>query len=78
MIGMKTLYVKINNISDVTNFVNMATAVNGDVLATKGRFCVDCKSMMGMFSIDTSTGFTVEYPETATDFENYIINFKAE
>ena len=75
---MKTLFIKISGIADVTNFVGAASAVIGDVIATKGRFCVDCKSIMGMFSIDTSTGFTVEYPETAIDFENYIMKFKAD
>ena len=78
MIGMKTLFIKINGVTDVTSFVAAASAVEGDVIASKGRFCVDCKSIMGMFSIDTSTGFTVEYPETATDFENFIMQFKAE
>lgn len=75
---MKSLYIKISGITDVTSFVSMAAAVEGDVIASKGRFCVDCKSIMGMFSIDTSTGFTVEYPEDAVNFEKYIIQFKAD
>ena len=75
---MKSLFIKISGITDVTNFVAAAAAVEGDVMASKGRFCVDCKSIMGMFSIDTSTGFTVEYPEDAVDFEKYIIQFKAD
>ena len=75
---MKSLYIKISGITDVTSFVSMAAAVEGDVIASKGRFCVDCKSIMGMFSIDTSTGFTVEYPEDAINFEKYIMQFKAD
>ena len=75
---MKSLYIKISGIADVTSFVSIAAAVEGDVIASKGRFCVDCKSIMGMFSIDTSTGFTVEYPEDAINFEKYIMQFKAD
>lgn len=75
---MKSLYIKISGITDVTSFVSMAAAVEGDVIATKGRFCVDCKSIMGMFSIDTSTGFTVEYPADAEKFEQYVTQFKAD
>ena len=75
---MKTIFIKINGINDITKFVKHAAEVDGDVIATKGRFCVDCKSIMGMFSIDTSTGFTVEYPETATEFESFIMMFKAD
>ena len=75
---MKTLFIKISGIADITNFVRIASTVNGDVIATKGRICVDCKSIMGMFSIDTSTGFTVEYPDNATNFEQYILQFKAD
>ena len=75
---MKSLYIKISGITDVASFVSIAAAVEGDVIASKGRFCVDCKSIMGMFSIDTSTGFTVEYPEDAVNFEKYIMQFKAD
>ena len=75
---MKTLFIKINGITDITNFVKRAADVKGDVIATKGRFCVDCKSIMGMFSIDTSTGFTVEYPAEAREFESYISLFRVD
>ena len=31
---------------------------------------------MGLFSIDMSNGVTIVYPSEATDFENYIKQFK--
>ncbi len=73
---MKSLYIKIDNITDVVDFVRKATEVSEDILVKKGVFCVDAKSVMGMFSLDLSTGVTVEYPETALEFENFIINYK--
>ena len=75
---MKTIYVKINGIADVTKLATAASVVDGDVTVRKGIYVVDGKSIMGLFSLDLSTGATIEYPEDAIDFENYIVNFKAD
>ena len=74
---MKKMYVAINTINKATEFVQKASQVDGDVICTKGRYTIDGKSIMGIFSIDISEGIMVEYPETATDFEEYISQFKA-
>lgn len=74
----KSIYIKINGISDVTEFVKQASQVFGDVAVQKGRFVVDGKSVMGMFSLDLSNGATVFYPLDAKDFEDYVKKFKAE
>ena len=73
---MKKMYVAINTINKATEFVQKASQVDGDVICTKGRYTIDGKSIMGVFSIDISEGIIVEYPETATDFEEYISQFK--
>ena len=73
---MKKMYVAINTINKITEFVQKASQVDGDVICTKGRYTIDGKSIMGIFSIDISEGIMVEYPETATDFEEYISQFK--
>lgn len=75
---MKSIYVKINGIADISKLAIAAGAVDGDVTVRKGKYVVDGKSIMGLFSLDLSTGATVEYPEDATDFENYIVTFKAD
>lgn len=73
---MKKMYVAINTINKAIEFVQKASQVDGDVICTKGRYTVDGKSIMGVFSIDISKGIMVEYPETATDFEEYLSQFK--
>ena len=73
---MKKMYVAINTINKATEFVQKASQVDGDVICTKGQYTIDGKSIMGVFSIDISEGIIVEYPETATDFEEYISQFK--
>ena len=70
-------YIKINSITDVTTFVKNATATQGDVNIIKGKYCVDAKSIMGVFSLDLSTGATIEYPDEAKEFDEYISKFKA-
>ena len=76
---MKKMFIKINGISDVATFVANAIKVeDGDVIVSSGKYSVDGKSLMGVFSLSLREGVTVEYPETAVEFENYIKNFKAD
>lgn len=74
---MKTKIIKITSVTDITNFVREAQKVYGDVTVKKGRYVIDGKSLMGMFSLDGSTGLTIEYPETAYAFEEFIEPFSS-
>lgn len=73
----KSKFIKMNNVTDVMNFVKEASKIEGDVTVLKGRYIIDGKSIMGVMSIDMSTGMTVEYPADAIDFENFISQFKS-
>ena len=73
---MKKMYIAINTINRAIEFVQKASQVDGDVICTKGRYTIDGKSIMGIFFFFFSEGIMVEYPETATDFEEYISQFK--
>ena len=74
---MNHMLIKISGIADLSHFVQAATQVDGDVIVRKGKYVVDGKSLLGMFSIDPTLGVTVEYPEDAKAFEDYIETFKA-
>jgi phosphotransferase system HPr-like phosphotransfer protein len=69
-------YIKINTISDIKAYLEHAKQVSGDITIRKGKYVVDGKSIMGIFSFDGSTGFTIEYPDTAEEFDNFISNFE--
>lgn len=73
---MKTLFIKMSAISDVTKLCQAATGVDGDVTVRKGKYVIDGKSLMGLFSLDMSTGVTIEYPEDAATFEEFVEQFK--
>ncbi len=46
--------VKINTINDVKKFVNAVSKYDFDVDLISGRYAIDAKSIMGIFSIDLS------------------------
>ena len=49
---MKTVEIKLSSIEDVRNFVNIVTKFNMDIDLMSGRYIVDGKSIMGIFSLD--------------------------
>ena len=51
---MVELKVKISTIDDVKKFVNTVSKFDFDVDLISGRYAVDAKSIMGIFSIDLS------------------------
>lgn len=73
---MRTQFVKINGIQDVMTFVKIASSIDGDILVKKGIYCIDGKSLMGMFSIDLTNGVVIEYPDDAIILDEFLDNYK--
>ena len=57
---MKTLEVVLGSINDVKDFVNAVSKYEYDVDLASGRYVVDAKSIMGIFSLDLSKPIKVE------------------
>lgn len=51
---MKTIKISIKTINDVKQFVNTVGKVDYDVDLISGRYAIDAKSIMGIFSLDLS------------------------
>ena len=51
---MKSVKIRLSTISDVRDFVNIVASYDGDVDLISGRYMVDGKSIMGIFSLDLS------------------------
>ncbi len=49
---MKVMDIRLSTIEDVRNFVNLVTGCDFDVDLASGRYIVDAKSIMGIFSLD--------------------------
>lgn len=57
---MKTCTVLLSSINEVKNFVNIVSKYDCEIDLTSGRYVVDAKSIMGIFSLDLSKPITVE------------------
>ncbi len=51
---MKTVQICLNSIDKVKSFVNEVTKFNTDFDLISGRYVIDAKSIMGIFSLDLS------------------------
>lgn len=56
---MRTVQVNINSIDKVKSFVNTVTAFDAEFDLISGRFVIDAKSIMGIFSLDLSKPITL-------------------
>lgn len=66
---MKTFDLLLGSINDVKDFVNIVSKYDFDVDLTSGRYVVDAKSIMGIFSLDLSKPIKVEvHSENADEF----------
>ena len=65
---MKTANIRINTIEDVKNFVTTVTKCNYEVDIVSGRYAIDAKSIMGIFSLDLS-----KPDELMAELDKYIV-----
>ncbi len=57
---MKLFNVMINSINEIKDFVNIVSKYDFDIDLISGRYVVDAKSMMGIFSLDLSKPIQVK------------------
>jgi phosphotransferase system HPr-like phosphotransfer protein len=57
---MVTVDISLNSIEKVKHFVQLISQYEGDFDLTSGRYIIDAKSIMGIFSLDLSSPLTLE------------------
>ncbi len=57
---MKTVKIMLGTINDVKTFVNTVAKYDFDVDLVSGRYAVDAKSIMGIFSLDLSKSIELQ------------------
>ncbi len=67
---MKTFNLMLSSINDVKDFVNIVSKYDFDVDLTSGRYVVDAKSIMGIFSLNLSKPIKVEVH--SDDCDNFL------
>ena len=56
---METVKISLNSIDKVKSFVNTITKYDYDFDLVSGRYVIDAKSIMGIFSLDLSKPITL-------------------
>lgn len=73
---MTTTKISINTINDVKNFVTLVTKCDYDVDIVSGRYAIDAKSIMGIFSLDLSKELTLNiHSDDCADFLDEIKSY---
>ena len=73
---MKTFQLQLTSINDVKQFVNRACQMPFDIDIISGRYVIDAKSIMGIFSVDLSKPITVEVHGTDEDARLFMDSVK--
>ena len=73
---MKTFEILLSSINDIKVFVNIVNKYEFDVDLTSGRYVVDAKSIMGIFSLDLSKPIKIDvHSDDADAFIEEIKNY---
>ena len=67
---MKTVQISLNSIDKVKSFVNEITKYDFDLVS--GRYVIDAKSIMGIFSLDLSKPIDLNIHAENQDADNII------
>lgn len=75
---MKTVSIKLSTVQDIRNFVDITAGINEDIDLSSGRYVVDAKSIMGIFSLDllnpiTMTVMADNADEIIAKFDKFIV-----
>ncbi len=71
---MKSFNIILKSINDVKDFVNIVNRYDFDVDLTSGRYVVDAKSIMGIFSLDL--GKPIKVDVHSDDCEKFLTECK--
>lgn len=69
---MNKFNVKLNNIEILKNFISDISKFESNIDAVRGRYVIDAKSIMGMFSIDLSQSVDILiYSDNERELEKF-------
>ena len=74
---MTAFNIKLSSINDVKALVNAASDMSCEIDLISGRYVINAKSLIGIFSIDLTKPITVEVhgnEEEAEQFKNFLGN----
>ena len=69
---MKTVQISLNSIDKVKAFVNDISKFDFDFDLVSGRYVIDAKSIMGIFSLDLAKPIDLNIHATGTHLDNVL------
>ena len=69
---MGGVQISLNSINKVKSFVNEITKFDNDFDLVSGRYVIDAKSIMGIFSLDLSKPIDLNIHASESDIENIL------
>ena len=73
---MKTVLISLNSIDKVKSFVNSITKFDYDFDLVSGRYVIDAKSIMGIFSLDLSKPIELDIHASEADMNSILETLK--
>lgn len=68
---------KLNSIESVKDFVNLASRVSADISIYSGRYIINGKSIMGIFSLDLTKVLNCSIEGSCEDIETFELGIKS-
>lgn len=76
---MKEMLINLNSVDNVKKFTNLITKYDSEFDIVSGRYIIDGKSIMGIFSLDLSKPLTLRiYTEGTEDNEEELLEALAQ
>ena len=78
--AMKSIYIKLTTVDDVYTLVKSLLAFDGDVDLVSGRYVVDGRSLLGIFSLDLTKPVELVFhdeekaPELYELLKNFVVD----
>lgn len=72
---IKTFSVTLQSVDKVKDFVNDMSRMEGDVLLLAGKFVIDAKSIMGIFSLDLSNPLMLQIEDWKEEYASIIAQY---
>lgn len=73
---MKTVKISLNSIDKVKAFVNEVTKYDAEFDLVSGRYVIDAKSIMGIFSLDLSKPIELNIHASEAEMDNILAALK--
>lgn len=73
---MREIEISLDSIDRVKNFVSITTKFDAEIDLVSGRYIIDAKSIMGIFSLDLSKPIELNIHAGEPDMDNILSSLK--